>query len=55
MSMSGQEYIAKTQGTEFTLYKMAQKLGIPLTKEQIEFQQQLEKKYPPVVGSYTNS
>lgn len=48
MSKSGQLFIAQTQGTEFTLYATMQKLGIPLSKEQQEFQKKLERKYPRV-------
>lgn len=49
MSKSGQEFVAKTQGTAFTLYSAMKEMGIPLSKEQEEFQKELEKRYPPVV------
>lgn len=48
MSKSGQLFIAQTQGTEFTLYAVMKKLGIPLSKEQQEFQEKLEKQYPRI-------
>ena len=50
MSKSGNWYIAATEGTEFTLYSMMRKLGIPLTKEQEEFQNQLERRFPPIIS-----
>jgi len=49
MSRSGNEFIARTEGTQFTLYAVCRALGIPLTKEQEEFQAYLESRYPPVV------
>jgi len=48
MSRSGNAFIAETRGTEFTLYSMMRKMGIPLSKEQEKFQAYLESKYPPV-------
>jgi len=54
MSKSGQEFVARTQGTQFTLYTVCKVLGIPLSKEQEEFQAYLESKYPPVVGQVLN-
>ena len=45
MSKSGQAFIAKTQGTQFTLYAVMKRLGLPLSKEQEEFQARLEEKY----------
>ena len=45
MSRLGNEFIAKTQGTQSTLYAMCRAMGIPLTKEQEEFQRRLEEKY----------
>ena len=45
MSKSGNEFIARTQGTQFTLYAVMKAMGIPLTKSQEEFQEYLEKKY----------
>lgn len=54
MSKSGQEFVAKTEGTQSTLYAVCRAMGIPLTKEQEEFQAYLESRYPPVVQpSYT--
>lgn len=50
MSRSGNAYIARTQGTQFTLYATCRAMGIPLTKEQEEFQSYLEKIYPPIVA-----
>lgn len=47
MSKSGQLFIAQTQGTRFTLYAVMRALGIPLSKEQAEFQAYLEAHYPP--------
>jgi len=49
MSKSGQAFVAATQGHQFTLYAMCKALGIPLTKEQEEFQAYLERTYPAVV------
>jgi len=49
MSQSGNLFIAKTQGTQHTLYAMCKAMGIPLTKRQEEFQTYLEGKYPTVV------
>ena len=49
MSKSGQAFVAKTQGTRFTLYSAMRALGIPLTPEQQDFQDYLERTYPPVV------
>lgn len=45
MSKSGNEFIAATKGPQHTLYAACKALGIPLTKEQEEFQQYLERKY----------
>ena len=49
MSKSGQEFVAKTQGTYYTQYALMKRLGIPLSKEQEDFQKELERRYPPVV------
>ena len=49
MSKSGNEFIARTEGTQFTLYSAMKMLGIPLTEEQEKFQKYLEGKYPVVV------
>lgn len=54
MSKSGQTFVAATEGTQFTLYAMCRALGIPLSKEQEEFQAELERKYPPVVPKEVN-
>jgi len=53
MSRSGNEFIAATQGTQFTLYAVCRAMGITLTKEQEAFQEHLERKYPPVVEGGT--
>lgn len=45
MSKSGNEFIARTQGPQHTLYAACKAMGIPLTKEQMEFQEHLERKY----------
>lgn len=50
MSKSGNAYIAATQGTQFTMYAACKALGIPLSKEQEEFQEYLERTYPPIVA-----
>lgn len=49
MSKSGNAYIAATQGTNHTLYAACKRQGIPLSKEQEEFQRELERRYPPKV------
>lgn len=49
MSKSGQAFVARTEGTQFTLYSVCRALGIPLSKEQEEFQKELERRYPPIV------
>lgn len=49
MSKSGQAFVAATEGTQFTLYAVMRAMGIPLSKEQEEFQAFLESRYPPVV------
>ena len=49
MSRSGNAYIAATQGTSFTMYAMMRMMGIPLSKEQAEFQAYLERTYPTIV------
>lgn len=49
MSKSGQAYVAATQGHRFTMYAAMKALGIPLSKEQEEFQAHLERIYPAVV------
>lgn len=45
MSRSGNEFIAQTQGAQFTLYAVMRMLDIPLSEEQEKFQRYLEKKY----------
>lgn len=49
MSKSGQAFVAKTDGTAFTLYSAMKAMGIPLSEEQEKCQKYLEGKYPPVV------
>jgi len=49
MSKSGQAFVAATEGHSFTLYAACRALGIPLSKEQEEFQAYLERTYPAVV------
>ena len=49
MSKSGQAFVAATEGTAFTLYALCRAMGIPLSKEQEEFQAYLERTYPAVV------
>jgi len=51
MSKSGNAFVARTQGTQFTLYAVMKALGIPLSKGQEDFQGHLERHYPPVVGN----
>ncbi|MBA7567281.1 hypothetical protein ES708_08990 [subsurface metagenome] len=46
MGRSGQEFIAATEGSQFTLYAACEAMGIPLTEEQKKFQRYLERKYP---------
>jgi hypothetical protein len=50
MSKSGQWFVAATQGTEFTMYSVMRKLGIPLSPEQERTQALLESKYPRVIN-----
>lgn len=45
MSKNGNAFIAQTQGPQHTLYAVCRMLGIPLSKEQKEFQNYLERKY----------
>ena len=47
MSRSGNLFIAQTEGTQFTMYAVMRKMGLPLTEEQEKFQAYLESKYPP--------
>lgn len=54
MSMSGQTYIAKTQGTVFTLYAVMRSMGIRLSEEQQKFQKHLERTYPRIVGQHND-
>ena len=49
MSKSGQAFIAATQGSNRTMYAVMKRLGIPLSKEQEQFQAYLERAYPEVV------
>jgi len=50
MSRSGQLFVAREYGTEFTLYSMMRKMGIPLSPEQQKFQDYLEEHYPKNTG-----
>jgi len=50
MSRSGQTFVAATEGTQFTMYAVMRTLGLPLTKEQEDFQNYLESKYPPIIN-----
>lgn len=49
MSESGQIFVAKTQGSQFTLYAMMKVMGIPLTERQGKLQKYLERTYPPII------
>tara|TARA_Y100000310_G_C20090413_1_gene537981 strand:+ start:51 stop:215 length:165 start_codon:yes stop_codon:yes gene_type:complete len=49
MSRSGSEFIARTEGHSFTLYAVCKAMGIPLSKDQEEFQAYLERTYPAVI------
>lgn len=49
MSKSGQAYIAKTQGHQYTMYAVMKQLGIPLTEQQAKCQEYLESCYPAIV------
>ena len=49
MSKFGQEYVARTDGAQFTMYAVMRAMGIPLTEEQEKFQRYLERTYPAVV------
>lgn len=49
MSRSGQAFVAATDGHQFTMYAVMKMMGLPLTKEQEEFQAYLERIYPAVV------
>lgn len=49
MSRSGQAFVAATEGHRFTMYAVMRATGIPLSKEQEEFQAYLERTYPAVV------
>ena len=53
MSKSGQAFVAATEGHKFTMYAMMRLMGIPLSKEQEEFQAYLERTYPAVVINLT--
>jgi hypothetical protein len=50
MGKSSNTFIAATEGASFTMYSMMKALGIPLSKEQEEFQTYLERTYPAVVS-----
>jgi len=49
MSKSGQAHAAMMHGSQSTLYAVMRSLGIPLSKEQEEFQARLERMHPPVI------
>ena len=49
MSRSGQEFVARTEGSNRTMYAMMIMMGIPLTEEQAKFRAYLESKYPAIV------
>jgi len=49
MSRSGQAFVAATEGHSFTMYAVMKAMGLPLSKEQEEFQAYLERTYPAVV------
>ena len=49
MSKSGQAFIAATEGSQFTMYVVMKRMGLPLTEEQERFQAYLERTYPAVV------
>jgi len=55
MSKSGNEFIARTQGTQFTLYAVCKAMGIPLTESQEKFQTHLERKYGEGVLNESNA
>lgn len=48
MSKSGQAFVAKTEGAQFTMYAVMRAMGLPLTPEQEKFQAYLERTYPAV-------
>lgn len=50
MGRSSNAFIAATQGASFTLYAAMRALGIPLSREQEEFQTYLERTYPTAVS-----
>lgn len=45
MSKSEQEFVARTDGAQFTLYAVMRAMGFPLSEEQEKFQTYLERKY----------
>lgn len=49
MGRMKQEWIAKTQGTVFTMYAVMEALGLPLSPEQAKFQRYLECRYPRII------
>jgi len=49
MSKSGQEFVARTEGHQFTMYAVMKVMGLPLTEEQKKTQAYLERTYPAVV------
>ena len=54
MSKSGQEFVARTEGTQFTMYAIMKTMGLPLTKGQEGFQAYLERIYPPIATKARN-
>ena len=50
MSRSEQAFTAATEGTEFTMYAMMRKMGIPLSLEQEKFQTYLESMHPAIIN-----
>jgi hypothetical protein len=49
MSMSGQWFIASTEGTGCTLYASMRSMGIELSPQQAQCQATLEAMYPPII------
>ena len=55
MSKSANQFIAATQGHQFTMYAVMKAMGIPLTEEQEKFQAYLERTYPAVIEKDENN
>lgn len=49
MSKSGQAFVAKTEGSQFTMYAVMRAMGLPLSEEQVKCQAYLERTYPPAI------